>query len=432
MLNNIIALNQVLTDVKKSRPELAQLINKRMKSVLVSAYKHVPYYKELMLKAQYNPVVDFSGPEDLQLLPINNKAILKEESFENLIIEGEYKNLSKYFSDSTSGSTGEPFTIYRYPYERAVQIAKWLRVLFINGYSVRDKTFSIISPHRLGYGNSFLQYLGLFRRKVVDNNLSPAETIREIIAYKPDVVYGIASRFSLIAHELNMQDIRINNIKLLIAGGEVITESMREACREYMNVEITEMYGSVELGVMAYETRARDGLHLCEDLTYFEFVDDDGIPAKPGQICRVVMTDLMGKLMPFIRYELGDRVVYCEHKDKDGNAVRRIKRIIGRQDDFVVLKDGSRYPFTIFYDVLGNYTRIRQFRVIQKTYEIIHIQVVSDVEYYKTVKDKILDRLKEFFPKNVSITLLLVDKLEDDPSGKQRILISNVNNKGTI
>jgi len=61
---------------------------------------------------------------------------------------------------------------------------------------------------------------------------------------------------------------------------------------------------------MAYETQQHDGLHLCEDLTYFEFLDKDGNPVRPGQMGRIVINDLTGRLMLFIRYDQGDFVTF--------------------------------------------------------------------------------------------------------------------------
>ena len=61
-------------------------------------------------------------------------------------------------------------------------------------------------------------------------------------------------------------------MRLLLVGGEIITDQTRRICREQLGIEPTEFYGAVEMGVMAFETPARDGLHLCEDQTLFEFL----------------------------------------------------------------------------------------------------------------------------------------------------------------
>ena len=152
-----------MRDVKLSRSELDKLVHKRLKTVLVSACQYVPYYRELMQSVGYDPVRDYCGPQDLLRLPITTKEVLKQKGTTAFVKEGS--DLSHCFSDATSGSTGVPLQVYRAPYEYAVhRIAKWLRVLFINGYTVHHKVMSLTSPARLEEGRSVMQRLGIMRR----------------------------------------------------------------------------------------------------------------------------------------------------------------------------------------------------------------------------------------------------------------------------
>ena len=77
MLNNVWALRQVMRDTKLPRSALDRIVRKRLEAVLVSAYRNVPYYRELMHSADYDPVREYRGPEDLSKLPITTKEILK-------------------------------------------------------------------------------------------------------------------------------------------------------------------------------------------------------------------------------------------------------------------------------------------------------------------------------------------------------------------
>ena len=424
MPNNLRALYQVMRDAKRPRSALGKLIYERLKPVLVSAYRHVPYYRELMQSAGYNPVKDYKGPGDLSFFPITTKEDLKRQNVASLVRAGT--DLSRYFSDATSGSTGIPFRVYRAPYERSLQIAKWLRVLFLNGYSVRDKVMSLTSPARMGEGRSILQKFGIFPRLPVNYQLSPATWVDTLLAYKPDVIYGPRSGLDLMAIELKERGITAERIKLLIPAGETIYKGTRSAFRQHFGVELTEFYGSVEMGTMAHETPARDGMHLFEDLTYFEFVDGDGNPAPPGQPARIVVTDLMGKLMPFIRFDQGDLGVYKELEDPNGKVVRRLQRILGREDDLILLPDGSRRIFNRFMNIMDEYPRVRQFRVVQKSLDLFHVLAVADEAYLKSIHTDLTIRLKRDWPPQVHFEVIPVERIEPDPSGKTRSFISEV------
>ena len=425
MFYNLRALHQVMRDVKLSRSELDKLIHKRLRDVLVSAYLHVPYYREVMQSVGYDPIQEYRGPEDLSRLPITTKKVLKQRGITAFVREDS--DLSRCFSDSTSGATGIPTRVYRDPYERAVQIAKWLRVLFVNGYSIRHKVMAPTGPGRLKEGRSIVRKFGILRRLTVDYvHHSPEEMVDILLAYKPDVLYGNRSHLDLMALDLKRRGIQHKGLKLLLGGAEVIHDSNRQLYRKHFGVELVESYGSVEMGVMAHETPARDGLHLCEGLTYFEFLDQDGKPVPPGEPGKVIVTDLIGKLMPFIRYDQGDLAIFKHADGTNGSSVRRLTQIMGRDSDYALLPDNTRCPLYVFSILIKKSEGIMQFRVVQKTRSRFQILIVADTDYFLSIRDDLLHRLQREFPPTVSFEIVQVERLEPDPSGKLKLLVSEV------
>jgi phenylacetate-CoA ligase len=224
--------------------------------------------------------------------------------------------------------------------------------------------------------------------------------------------------------ELDRRGVKSQPVKLVIATNEMIREGSRELCRRHFGVELTESYGSVEMGVMAHETPDHGGLRLCEDLTFFEFLDDQGKPIRPGEIGRVVATDLMRNVMPFIRYDQGDRVVFREQEDQYGYRWRRLIRIVGRDDDYVVLPDGRRCSFDAIYDVIDEYHGIAQFRIIQRSRSLFQILIVADTAYLSGIREELVRRLEAAFVPGARYEVVQVNRIEADPNGKTRIFIS--------
>jgi phenylacetate-CoA ligase len=350
--------------------------------------------------------------------------VLKEQGVRQFVRTGA--NLETCFRDSTSGSTGIPLVIYRDEGERAIQIAKWLRVLFLNGYSVFDKVLSITGPTRLSEGRSILQKFGLLRRRPLDYRLPPEAMTDVLLSYQPDVLYGGRSFLEMMCMEMERRGTRPAPVKLLVATNEMVRQASRDLCREFFGVELTESYGSVEMGVLAFETPEHQGLRLCEDLTCYEFLDDQGDPVGPGEIGRVVVTDLSGTLMPFIRYDQGDRVEYQEVSDSRGVTRRMLRRILGRDDDYVVLPDGRRATFDIIYEVVDEYHGIHQFRIIQRETTLFDVQVVADEAYLASIRRELTARLQSVLFPEARYEVVPVDRIEADPNGKTRIFISEV------
>ena len=427
-LGYLKAFHQVLRDARLSRRELDKLIFKRLRRILVSAYRYVPYYRKIMETAGYNPIKDYRGPKDLSILPITTK-----EDIQNAGIDATAritKNITKYYPINTSGSTGIPFRVLRTPFESFLNIAKYQRMLFANGASIRDKTMTIGSPQVIKKKKRIIQNLGFFRQKGVNYvESSPKAMVDAFLVHKPDILCGNRSHLDLMAMEMRRRGKRAKDLKLLITGAEVIHDGNRQLYREQFSTEAIEHYGSIEMGIVAHETQAHDGLHLCEDLTFFEFINESGQPVSPGQSGRVVLTDLSATLMPFIRYEQGDRVIYKNHHNQCGTDTRKLIKIIGRDNQFAKLSDGTMLSNHDFNVVIEDFFKILQFRIIQKNPDYFQILIAADMDYYNSIRDDLLNDLNKIKTKvkvNIVIETVRVEKIDPDENGKIRTLVSEL------
>lgn len=421
IFSNTAALARLLRDSRRSPSQLQPIIEKRLQQVLIAAMT-VPRHGEIMRQAGYDPKHDFSGLTDLSILPPMTKSELKQ-SPKKFVQQNASERLNNFFEDHTSGSTGTPLTVYRSPKERDIQIAKWLRALILNDYRLTDKTLSLTSPSRLEEGRSLLQHFGLLRRMPVDYTLPAENIVDALIAYQPDVIYGVRTGLVRIAEELKRRHISPPPTKLLIAAGEIIDTESRRLCHDVFGVDITETYGTVEMGVMAYQPLRKNFLRLFEDCTLFEFLDEMGNPAPPGQPARVVVTDLHGHLMPFIRYEQGDLAIYRLQQNAKGDTVKVIERIVGRQDDIIQLPNGQSLTYLDFYHLRYGYPSVQQLRVTQKSSLSFLVEIAADPEYFQSIQHKLtqdLDRLSEL---PLVFELRCVSHIAPEPSGKLRMLV---------
>jgi phenylacetate-CoA ligase len=417
------AFVRLLLDGRRPMRELAPIIRERLRGVLTAA-QAVPYYREHMERIGYDPRRDFSGSDDLALLPVTTKSDLKGAP-ESFIQEGSSASTA-YFSDYTSGSTGTPLCMHRSAPERAIQVSKWMRVLVASGYRPTDKVYSFTAPARLTHGKSRLQRIGLFRRLTVDYHLTPDKYADLLLAYRPNVIYGVRTCLLMLADELEGRRVALPRIKMVIAGGEVIDDRTRRRCREVFGVDITETYGSIEMGVMAHQRPGETGLTPIEDCTFFEFLDEHGLPARAGQLARLVVTDLHGRFMPMIRYDQGDLATYRWGQNVHGETVRMIDRIIGRQDDVAVLSDGRVLMYLDFYDLLAPFVAVERFRVTQRNRDEFLVELVATAEDYSHMRSQVLSTLKTLSPLPLRFEMRRLEAMESDPGGKRRVLVSNL------
>jgi len=252
------------------------------------------------------------------------------------------------------------------------------------------------------------------------------QIVNILIDYDPQVLHGNRSHIDLIAMELLKRGIRPNGVKLIVVGAEIIHEKSRNLYKQAFGMDAIECYGSVEMGVMAYEIQGTQGLYLNNDLTFFEFLDKNGKPVKEGEPGRIVVTDLLAKTMPFIRYDQGDYAIIKKFTGSNGKSEHRIIKIIGRDDDQVLLPDGSVRPFHDFYEIMDKFQGILQFRVIQKTKSHFQVKIATNPDYFTETYNQIINALYSSFPNYCKFEILRVDTIEPDPNGKLRMLISEL------
>ncbi|MCB1276919.1 hypothetical protein [Prosthecobacter sp.] len=92
-------------------------------------------------------------------------------------------------------------------------------------------------------------------------------------------------------------------------GGDVLSPGIRTLCEHAFHVQPLDGYGCGESPVIARQWSGMDRLMLLEDLTVFEAVDAQDRPACEGAISdHVLVTPLINRAFPLLRYRLTDRV----------------------------------------------------------------------------------------------------------------------------
>lgn len=419
MIQDFYILMKLLREFNLPKEKRDFLVTKRLERVLCSAYNNTKYYKKLMDDSEYNPNVHYKDPDDLKKLRITTKKDLKENPVKDFINESAKTKV--IFTDSTSGSTGIPLKVYRNSIERKYQVAKWLRVLFLNGYNPFHKVLSITSPARLEAGKSFLQNLGLLRRKAIDYLLDQKNMVDEIVMYQPSVIYGNRSHFDMISNEIIKRDIKFDKLKMIMVGGEVINNQHIDLYRKAFNCKFIQIYGSVELGSIAFDISGEKGMFLNDDLTYFEFIDKENNEVDENKPGKVIGTDLIGEFMPLIRYDQGDTILY-----RVNNNRRRIYQINGRNDDIIITPSGLKKSFHFLYELFNHYQDLIQFQVIQKSIKEIVILLDCKKEYFHQIYDKLLFDLRKNISYEINYTLILESPIQPDKTGKIRMFKSEL------
>jgi len=186
--------------------------------------------------------------------------------------------------------------------------------------------------------------------------LTPLDEIVEALnAYQPEALLGYTSIAALLAQEQLEGRLRIAP-RVVGVSSEVLTTEARGWIHEAWAVHPTEVYASTETLYIASSTPPQRDLHINDDLVIVEVVDEQNRPVPPGVPgFKVLLTNLVNRTQPLIRYELSDSVTVAgEPSDPTRLPFARIASVDGRSDDIL------RFPATHGGEVAVHPYRLRE------------------------------------------------------------------------
>ena len=402
---------------------------KKLINILVYAYDNCIYYKETFDKHGIHPL-DIKTPQDFFQIPLLTKKQI-QQSTDALISKMYIKNTLA--SAKTGGSTGKALTIYFDKNCVDMRIAAALRSDRWAGWELGMKKAAI-------WGNPPLAdtLKKKIRKALLDrviyldtmklNNESLAEFVLLFKKYQPSVIFGHAHSIFMFAKFV--RDKKITDIlpRGIISSSMMLIPHERTFIENTFNCKITNRYGCEEVGLIACECNLHDGMHLNIDHLYIEFLKSDGSPAKEGEDGNIVVTDLMNRGMPLIRYKIEDHGVPSDRTCKCGRSLPLMERIVGRTADFLITEEGALVAgISLIERTLTAINGIEQMQIIQDAINKFILNIVPQETYNEACETMLINEMKIIFGKNITININRLGSIPQEQSGKYRFAICNIN-----
>ncbi|HEX5387856.1 MAG TPA: AMP-binding protein [Gemmatimonadales bacterium] len=241
-------------------------------------------------------------------------------------------------SSLSSGSTAEPFRMYFDP--RAWSLLRYrvkLRARGACGVSPHDRIAVLDAIPPAAEGRSAMERLGVFRRISV---MQPVERMAEkLAAHRPAAVYGPPSALLAAGRALSGTG-RMLSVRAVFASGEPLHASTRAEVAAAYGAPVLDVYGSAETKEIAWECLA-GGRHVNADVLHVEIVRPDGRVASTGEEGEILVSVLVNRAMPLLRYATGDRGVLQPGQCACGSPLPLLELVSGREADAREL-DGRR------------------------------------------------------------------------------------------
>ncbi|THF93706.1 MAG: phenylacetate--CoA ligase, partial [Sulfitobacter sp. SK025] len=126
------------------------------------------------------------------------------------------------------------------------------------------------------------------------------------------------------------------NISKAAVGGGALFPSLRDYYAQ-RGISCLQSYATADLGNIAYESAAADGMIVDEHVIVEIVVPGTGIPVAPGDVGEVVVTTLNPDY-PLIRFATGDLSAVLPGMSSCGRTNMRIKGWMGRADQTTKIK----------------------------------------------------------------------------------------------
>jgi phenylacetate-CoA ligase len=223
---------------------------------------------------------------------------------------------------------------------------------------------------------------------------------------------------------------RLPALREIRTTSEAMSPTLRGLVRDVLGVRVVDMYSSQEVGYIALQCPDRpdgdEGYHVQAERLLVEILRDDGTPCAPGEIGRVVVTDLHNFATPFIRYEMGD---YAEvgAPCACGRGLPTLKRVVGRRRGMLVYPDG-RTAWPLFTVACREATRYRELQLVQETVDTLRVRVVPEpgFELDEDERRALAAALHKSFNHGFTVTFEIVEQLGRTAAGKLEEFVSHV------
>ena len=395
-----------------------------LQNMIEYAYTNVPFYRNLFDSVGLEPS-DIRSPRDLRKIPVTKKSNLRE-SPEQFIADGLNRGDLKI--SSTSGSTGEPTESY-FDWKSWV-ILKYIVKLRARAHSglrfgQRVAIIEGVPPERSAAKSRSLVNRAI-RCRFISLYDSFENNVRDLCEFKPAVIYGPPSYFLELARNL---DNRFGEFRpsLLFTSSELLDQATRGFLESEFGCPVLDVYGMTEVKEVSWQCKEAGLYHLNADTCFVEFIRD-GEPVGPGEDGDVVITSLVNKAMPLLRYETGDRGSFSDEICKCGCQFPLMQPLYGRSGDYFRIPDRDPIPPFLISETLRRAagTSISQFRVVQHNPLQISAQVVTNDEFDDGVERRIVGAFRQLLGNDVIVVVEQCGSLSEDGPRKWQPVVSSV------
>ena len=169
------------------------------------------------------------------------------------------------------------------------------------------------------------------------------QQVQAMADLRPDAYVGTPSFLKILLDKADEAGVRLDSVTKAVMSGEAFPLPLREAFAA-RGIAAFQLYATADLGSIAYETSARQGLVIDEG-TLVEIVrPGTGDPVPDGEVGEVVVTPLFNADYPLVRFATGDLSAVMPGGSPCGRTNMRLRGWLGRADQTTKVRGMFVHP----------------------------------------------------------------------------------------
>lgn len=249
------------------------------------------------------------------------------------------------------------------PEGRRADYWRFARSLYAAGFRAHDLVHNCFSYHFTPAGSMVECGALALGCTVFPGGVGQTEQQIQVMAeLQPDGYTGTPSFLKIILDRASLMGVELRNLRKALVAGEAFSAALRAEFRA-RGVEGYQTYGTADIGTIAYESVAREGLIVDEGVLVEIVRPGSNDPAALDEVGEVVVTTLYNTDYPLIRFGTGDLSAILSGPSPCGRTNLRIRGWMGRADQTAKVRGMFVHP-TQVAAIAQRHPAIRKARLV--------------------------------------------------------------------
>jgi len=426
-------LDALLHTQSLDRQAVLQKQQQDLAGIIAYATQNTAYYA-----ARFAPLLRVPAAPDG--LPLGTLPILRKEDIRPHLDELLDRNADRrqVKLGHTGGSTGNPLAFWYDDAKHELMRAGMCRSYMMSGWQPGEKILNFWGARQdtqIGgvFGAGWTDFIAA--EKTIAAFECSEQQMHEwssfVRGYRPVLLQGYATVLAEFARFIiDTRQPMPATLRGVYSTAEVLTGPQRELIERAFGCKVFNQYGCREIPNIACECR-HGRMHVFTDMVYLETPDVSASDNMGQANSRLIVTSLTNRLMPFIRYDIGDsgRLLADEANHCDcGSPFPLMEMGMCRNNDMILTPSGKHIHPSYFNRLLAHLPQIKQFQCIQSAIDKLTLNIVASIALPAAVTADLRTRIARDIDEQMALEINCVAEIPRSASGKHRYVISHCSN----